>query len=203
MKKVLVTGFEPFGGSDINPSGQTAQNLDGTRVGEYYVEGTVLPVSWSDTLPRLYRAIEDTDPGAVVCLGQGGREAVTPERVAINYTRGKDNDEAERKGEPVVSEGPDGLFTTLPIEAIVEALTDAGIPARISNSAGTYLCNCAMYGLLSYLAEDADAAKAGFVHVPMLPRQAAAVDGRRTVPSMSQELIDRAVCITVREIFSS
>ncbi len=192
MAEILVTGFEPFGGSGTNPSGEVARALDGSVVNGNRVMGVVLPVSWADSHRELYRAIEDVKPGAIVCLGQSGRGFIALERIAINCCEGKDNDGVEGGGRPVIGGAPDGLFTQLPLGCLRDALNGAGIPAEISNSAGTYLCNYVMYGLLHYLGEAGDTLAAGFVHVPSLPRQVVSGKGRGK-PSMSQDLIDEAV----------
>ncbi|MFO8061036.1 MAG: hypothetical protein R6U70_10345 [Bacillota bacterium] len=201
MTDILLTGFGPFGGSGINPSGETVGVLDGSEVKGRRIAGVVLPVSWSRSHLELYRAIADVKPRVIMCLGQSSRESIALERVAINCCEGSDNDGVERSGSPAVSGGPDGLFSRLPLEELRSALDDEGIPARISNSAGTYLCNYVMYRLLHGLEETDDPSTvAGFVHVPSLPQQAAASAGRGR-PSMSQDLINRAVVVMLTVLF--
>ena len=203
MRAVLLTGFEPFGGRGVNPSGEAAKNLHGAQIGETEVMGKVLPVSWKRSLLCLYHTIEDIDPVAVVMTGQGGRKGITPERIAVNVSHGTDNDEAKRNGEPVIPGGPDGIFSTLPNEQLVEALREEGIPANISNSAGTYLCNYSMYGLLHYLNQNDNQITAGFVHVPLLPQQAAAAARKKIAASMSQDTIDRATKVIIKEVLKT
>lgn len=187
-----MTGFEPFRGSDVNPSGEAASALDCMRVKGIEVVGVVLEVSWERALPELRGAIEDAAPEAVLCLGQSGRGAISLERIAINRSEGIDNRGVRRQGEPVIAGGPDGLFCQMSLRSLRRVLLDEGIPAETSNSAGTYLCNFVMYGLLHHLREsEMGEIPAGFVHIPSLPRQAAG--SRRPIPSMSQDMINEAV----------
>lgn len=200
VAEILVTGFEPFGGSAINPSGEAARALDGSVVNGDRAFGVVLPVSWADSHGELYRAIEDVKPDVILCLGQSGRGFIALERIAINCCEGPDNEGVEGSGRPAICGAPDGLFSQLPLGCLKDAVNRAGIPAEISNSAGTYLCNYVMYGLLHYLREaGSDTLVAGFVHVPSLPRQVVTGKGRGK-PSMSQDLINEAVRVMLRTL---
>jgi len=188
---VLITGFEPFGGSEVNPSGAAATSFDGEVVSGFRLSSLILPVSWREAAPRLIAGLDRLNPRYVLMLGQGSGSGLDLERVAINCCCGTDNCGEEREDQPVVPGGPDGLFSTLPLRRLAHALQESGIPARISNSAGTYLCNHAMYWALYHLSQKGLAVSAGFVHVPSLPRQVVAL--KRPAPSMSQDMINQAV----------
>jgi pyroglutamyl-peptidase len=170
--QVLVTGFEPFGGSDVNPSAEIARALDGRRIAGASVSGRVLPVRWGEAIAVALSAIAEVGAEAVIMFGQaGGRTAMSVERIGINVCEGKDNAGEDGGGRPVVPGGPDGVFSGLPIHALVAAMREAGVPAEISNSAGTYLCNHVAYGVPQALRAAGSPVIAGFVHVPLLPEQ--------------------------------
>jgi pyroglutamyl-peptidase len=174
MGTVLVTGFEAFGGEPENPSALVAKALDGRLIAGRTVRGVVLPVVFGASLARLKDAITEHAPELVLAVGQaGGRNSVQLERVAINVddARFADNAGQQPIDVPVVEGGPVGFWSTLPIKAIVGAIRQAGIPADVSQSAGTFVCNHVFYGLLHAL-EGTDV-RCGFVHVPFLPEQAA------------------------------
>lgn len=195
--RVLVTGFEPFGGEDVNPSWEAALRLDGLRVDGAVVVARQLPVRWRSLPDTLFGLLETVRPRVVVMVGQSiGRAGLALERVAINVREGVDNDGVDGAGEPVVPDGPDGLFATLPLRPALGALRAAGLPAYISNTAGTYLCNAALYLALWRLRQDTAAVPAGFVHVPALPAQAARRPGPPP-PSMPVEEIARGVRIVL------
>lgn len=166
MKTILVTGFEPFLQLPVNPTEQIARALDGRQFGDYIVHGKVLPVDFHESEKVLKEYLTALAPDIVVSLGvAAGRHQVTPERIAINVKDG----EADNKGyaptdEAIDADAADGLFTMLPIRAFVTALQEAGYPAKISNSAGTYLCNNIMYAGLQYAQQYQK--QAGFIHVP-------------------------------------
>jgi pyroglutamyl-peptidase len=179
MGTVLVTGFEAFGGEPENPSALIAQALDGRVIAGRTVRGVVLPVVFGVSLARLKDAIAAHAPELVLAVGQaGGRNSVQLERVAINVddARFADNAGQQPIDVPVVEGGPVGLWSTLPIKAIVGAIRQAGIPADVSQSAGTFVCNHVFYGLLHVL--EGTGVRGGFVHVPFLPEQAARIPGR-------------------------
>ncbi|QRP46612.1 pyroglutamyl-peptidase I [Amycolatopsis sp. FDAARGOS 1241] len=170
---VLLTGFAPFGGSATNPSWRAAGLVAGRRDDVVAVE---LPVEFGASLPALRAAIEAHGPDLVVCAGEaGGRDEVTPERVAINVVDARIPDNAGRQpvDVPVVAGGPAAYFTTLPVKAAVAAIQARGVPAAVSYTAGTYVCNQVFYGLMHLLATDFPALRGGFVHVPSAPEQVA------------------------------
>jgi len=190
---ILLVGFAPFGGEPINPALEAARRLDGRSVGDYRVVAHELPVVRDDSLTVLLAAIAALDPGVVVALGQaGGRVEITPERVTINVDdyRIADNAGEQPVDVPVVEGGPVGYWSTLPIKAMVQAMLDAGVPAKVSNSAGTFVCNHLFYGLMHHLAAEGDTRRGGFIHVPYLPEQAARLGGQ---PSMALETIVRGL----------
>jgi pyroglutamyl-peptidase len=195
---VLVTGFEAFGGDGANPSLEVAKALDGRVVGEAIVRGAVLPVHHADAAPQVRRLIDETDPLAIVHLGlAGGRARIALERAALNVMDYDipDNGGYQARGEPCVPGGPVAYFATLPLGDILSALLGEGIPAYVSNTAGTYLCNQTMYGTLHLLAQLRHPARAGFIHFPLLPAMVAASGLEQ--PSMEVGLMVRAVEIAL------
>lgn len=164
--KILVTCFEPFGISPTNASQEASAGLPAVIDGAEIVRVT-LPVSFHRASEESIKAIQCSRPDAIVCLGQAGtRDAITPERVAINImdTRNSDNDGFQPVDKSIVADGPAAYFSTLPVKAMVTAMTEEGISAKISNSAGTYVCNALMYRVLDYVKDTA--IPAGFIHVP-------------------------------------
>ena len=195
---VLVTGFEAFGGHAANPSLEVAKALDGRAVGDAVVRSAVLPVHHAEAAPLVGRLLDEADPLAVVHLGlAGGRARIALERVAVNVMDFDTPDNAgyRARGEPCVPGGPAAYFATLPLAAVLAALLAEGIPAYVSNTAGTYLCNQTMYGTLHLLAQRRHPARAGFVHLPLLPAMVAASGLEQ--PSMDAGLMVRAVEIAL------
>jgi pyroglutamyl-peptidase len=196
--KALVTGFEPFGGDAVNPA-EEAVHLVKPRLGDLEVATAVLPCSFAESTAALVRAIEATRPDIVLGVGQaGGRLALSLERVAINVqdARIPDNDRAQPIDVPVVARGPAAYFATLPIKAAVAALRQAGLPAEVSNSAGTFVCNHLFFGLMHRIVTRPVAAgvRGGFIHIPYLPEQAARFPG---APSMALDTVIAALRIAV------
>ncbi|MFD1512225.1 peptidase [Halomarina rubra] len=170
---VLLTGYEPFGEFDENPSEQLARRLDGTAVADHEVVGSVLPVEFDGVGERLAERIDRHDPAAVVCTGlAAGATAIRLERVGVNVADAAgtpDNAEADPLDERIDPTGADAHLATLPLVETVEHLRRRGVPARVSNTAGTHLCNDALYSTLAHLrATDRDV-PAGFVHLPATP----------------------------------
>ncbi len=165
---VLVTAFEPFGGEAVNASQEALARLPEELGGARLVK-RVLPVAFDAAADGLRRAVRETAPDAVLCLGEaGGRAALTPERVAVNLrdARIPDNAGARPVDEPVVPGGPAAYFATLPVRAMAEAVRAAGLPAELSNTAGTYVCNTVMYALLDQLERERPGVRGGFLHLP-------------------------------------
>ena len=173
---VLVTGFDAFCGEKINPSWEICAQLP-KSIAELRVETARVPCEFRRAIEVVAEAIERHHPSLVVCLGQaGGRAHLSVERVAINVddARAEDNAGARPIDEPIAPQGPPAYFATLPIKAMVEGMRAAGVPAEVSNSAGTFVCNHLMYGVLHYLANrgrGAGHARAGFIHVPYCEEQ--------------------------------
>jgi pyroglutamyl-peptidase len=178
-RPVLVTGFEPFGGETVNPSAEIARQLHGAEIAGHRVEGVLLPCVFGESLAELRQHLRRVRPALVVCVGQaGGRAEITPERVAINVDDARIADNAGRQpvDRPVVRGGPAAYWSTLPIKAIVAALRARGLPAAVSQTAGTYVCNHVFYGLMHALRRRRGV-RGGFIHVPFLPAQ-----GRPSLP---------------------
>ena len=195
---VLVTGFEAFGGHATNPSLEVAKGLDGRAVGEAVVRSAILPVHHAEAAPQVSRLLDETNPLAVVHLGlAGGRARIALERVAVNVMDFDTPDNAgyRARDEPCVPGGPVAYFATLPLAAILAALLAEGIPAYVSNTAGTYLCNQTLYGTLHLLEQRGHPARAGFIHLPLLPAMVAASGLEQ--PSMDAGLMVRAVEIAL------
>ena len=186
MHHVLLTGFDAFAGESVNPSWEAVRALQGARIAGHRVVTRQLPTSFTRA-PRVLRAaLRELDPVAVICVGQaGGRAQISMERVAINVcdARIADNDGSLPREQPVIANGPDAYFSRLPLQACLSALRAAAIPAEISNSAGTYVCNQVMYVLLHAL-RARRAMPAGFMHIPYVPSQ---VLERHGISSMALE----------------
>ena len=182
MKTILLTGFEPFGGETLNPSEEIARQLHGTVIAKHEVIGALLPCVFGEAIKELKRQIRAAQPTLVICVGQaGGRSDITPERVAINVddARIADNAEQQPVDRAIVRGGPVAYWSTLPVKAIVAALRAQQIPASVSQTAGTFVCNHVFYGLMHALSA-AKGVRGGFIHVPFLPEQARA--GQPSLP---------------------
>lgn len=195
--QALVTGFEPFGSEPVNPSLEAIRRLP-PRLGQLHLSTRVLPTAFGRAIEALEDAVVTTGPDIVLCLGlAGGRAALSLERVAINIddARIADNDERQPVDAPVVAGGPAAYFTTLPIKAAAAALREAGLPAIVSNTASTFVCNHVFYGLMHLAANRRPGTRGGLLHLPYLPEQAARHDGS---PSMALDDIVRGVEIVLR-----
>jgi pyroglutamyl-peptidase len=193
--RVLVTGFDPFGGQPLNPSWLAAQALDGAEIDGHRVVAAQLPTRFGDSLAVLQELLGLHRPALVLCTGQaGGRSAISLERVAINIEDARIPDNAGRQpiDTPVIAAGPAAYFTTLPIKAMLAAMLAEGIRADVSQTAGTFVCNHVFYGLLHMLATDPRWAgtRGGLVHVPWLPQQGA--------PSMTLDQVVRGLELALR-----
>ncbi len=182
MTRVLVTGFEPFDGSAVNPSQQLVDALDGGPA------KAMLPVSYALAGDELRRAIRDAEPDVVICFGQAdGRAGISIERFAHNLddATAADNDAAPGSGSAIDPDGPLAYASTLPVDELVAALHASGIPASASRDAGGFLCNHVFYVLMRMLEQERPQVRGGFVHVPLLPEQA--LD--KSAPSMPLETL--------------
>ena len=201
MKTVLITAFEPFGGEQLNPSWEAVSHLHEHMLCGAKIVAKQLPCAFGASLDALYAAIEEVQPEIVIAVGQaGGRTDVTIERVGINVDDARIPDNAGNQpiDEPIVKDGPAAYFSTLPIKAIVEGIREAGIPASVSQTAGTYVCNHVMYGLMHYLAQHKNAIRGGFIHIPWLPEQAVKHPGAASMPAQTVILaLEMAVSISL------
>jgi pyroglutamyl-peptidase len=192
---ILLTGFEPFGSSDINPSAMLVRGFEGSSIEGYRVETAVVLVEAARTPATLLAEIERTRPQAVLMLGlAGGRAQIAVERIGINvldFTT-PDNAGAVIQDEPIIPEGPAAYFATIPVRAIVDAWHAAGIPGYVSNTAGAYMCNQVLYTALHHA--DRFGYVAGFIHVPALPEQTLK---EPQAPSMPLEFMRQAVEIAL------
>jgi pyroglutamyl-peptidase len=190
VTRVLVTGFEPFGGGTTNPSQRLVESLDGD------IATALLPVSYARAADDLRRAVREARPDVVLCFGQAdGRTGISVERFAHNLDEATttDNDSSSGSGTAIEPAGPAACASTLPVDEIVAALRVAGIPAQPSRDAGGFLCNHVFYVLLRLLEQERPDAIGGFVHVPLLPEQALDQDA----PTMQLETLERAAAIIV------
>lgn len=198
-QSVLLTGFDPFGGETINPSWEAVRRLQGECIDGCRIETLLLPTEFGRSLPLLLEALAE-EPRVVIAVGQaGGSGALALERVAVNIDDAAIPDNAGYRPVdiPVAAGGPAAYFSTLPLKALRAALRAAGIPAEISHSAGSFVCNHVFYGLMHRLAQRAQPLRtaAGFVHVPYLPEQAARIPG---AIGMDSDTVARALSIIVR-----
>lgn len=197
MKKILVTGFDPFGGESINPALESIKQLKGWQVGDYQVVICEIPTVFGLSCERLVSAIEETNPDIVICVGQaGGRPDITVERVAINVNDARipDNENNQPIDMPVIEGGPVGYWSTLPIKAMVKDMNESGVPASVSQTAGTFVCNHLFYGLMHYVAQSKRAIRGGFIHIPFLPEQAVRHPGQ---PHMSMDIIVKGLKVAI------
>jgi pyroglutamyl-peptidase len=208
----LIAGFEPYGGRGRNPAGEIATRLDGSEVAGIRVVGRNLPVAVAMLDEIVPAMLAEVDPAVVICLGLCPNEAVIRlERVAINIADFDipDNDGLVLVDQPIDAGNSAARFATLPLRRIQDAILQAGIPARLSNSAGTYLCNKALYRFLGAIEQRGRAVPCGFLHLPYVPEQVARMIAemqaarsmerhrRPDIPSMSLELMVEAVCIAL------
>lgn len=182
--KILVTGFDPFGSDKINPAIEAVKKLPDTIKGAKIIK-LEIPTVFNKSAQVVHQAIVKEQPDYVLNVGQaGGRSALTPERVAININDGRipDNDGYQPLDEPIQPDGDTAYFTQLPIKAMAKAIRAAGLPAIVSNTAGTYVCNHIFYQVQYMRTKEYPKLKAGFIHIPFLPEQ---VITRPNQPSMA------------------
>jgi pyroglutamyl-peptidase len=201
---ILLTGFEPFGAYKDNPSAAVADALHGRVVGDATIVSAVLPVHHARAVAAVAQLVQDAAPRAIVHLGlAGGRARLALERVAVNVMDFEiaDNAGYRATGEPCVVGGPAAYFSTLPLEAMLEALGADGVPAYLSSSAGTYLCNQTFYTTRHLLASQGREIPAGFIHLPLSPSMVVAAGLDQ--PSMDVPLMIRAIELVLRVVARS
>jgi len=194
---VLLFGFEPFGGEDINPAQEVVRELAGERIAGHRVVPAELPVTFDGAVVALTEAIARENPRLVIGIGQaGGRARISLERVASNLidARIPDNAGAQPVDAPVIDGAPSAYFSTLPVKAMLAAMQSAGVPAELSFSAGSYVCNAAFFALMHVLATQHPSVRGGFIHIPYLPRQAAAHAG---APRMELGTLSKGIGIAI------
>ena len=170
-RKLLITGFDPFGGASINPAWEAVKLLP-DEIADFEVHKLEIPTVFGLATERVLEKAAEIHPDVILCVGQaGGRGSVTPERIGVNIRDAKISDNADNQpvGQFVVEDGPAAYFSTVPVMAIADAIREASLPGQVSNSAGAFVCNDTLYGLLHHYA--GTATKVGFIHVPWLPEQ--------------------------------
>ena len=195
--KVLITGFDPFGGESINPALEAVKLLPENISGAEVIK-LEIPTVFRKSLAKIEEAIEKHNPDIVISVGQaGGRFGVTPERVAINIddARIEDNEGNQPLDIAIYEDGEPAYFSNLPIKAMVNEIKEGGLPASVSNTAGTFVCNHVMYGLLYLVDKKYPNMKAGFIHVPYIPAQ---VVDKAEKPSMSIVDISKALELSIK-----
>lgn len=203
MKTVLVAAFEPFEGELVNASWEAVSQLHERMICGARVVAKQLPCVFGESLAALNAAIDELEPELVIVAGQAnGRPNITVERVAINIddARIPDNSGNQPIDEPIIKDGPAAYFSTLPIKAIVEGIREADIPAAVSQTAGTFVCNHVLYGLLHRQARTGG--RGGFIHVPYLPQQAVKHPGAASMPLQTVVLaleMALSIALTVEE----
>jgi len=192
---ILITAFEPFQQETINATMEALSLLPDSVCGHTLIKRTI-PVVFGKAVEAVTALVDDLQPEAVICLGQAsGRAEVTPERVAINVmdARIPDNAGEQPVDAPIREDGPAAYFSTLPVKTMVQAMKEAGVPASLSNTAGTFVCNDLMYGLLDHLARTGRNIPAGFIHIPATPAQAV----ERPTPSLAPETVAKGLAAAI------
>ena len=200
--KILVTGFDPFGGEKINPAIESVKQLPDTIAGAEIIK-LEIPTVARKSLQRIDEAIKKYDPDIILSIGQaGGRSDITVERIGINIDdfRIADNEGNQIVDEPVFSDGEPAYFSTLPVKAMVENIRRTDIPASISYTAGTFVCNHVLYGVRYLIEKKYKGKKSGFIHIPFLPEQ---VVDKMNMPSMSLETIILALISAIEAIVAN
>ena len=192
MKKLLITGFDPFGGEQINPSWEAVKALP-DRIGDYHITKMEIPTVFGTAARMDIDQAKELVPDVIISVGQaGGRKAVTPEVIGINLREAgiPDNAGNQPVNTPVVPGGPDAYFSTLPVREMVQSIRTAELPAALSYSAGAFVCNDVLYTLLHHFA--GTGTRVGFIHVPFLPQQA--TNGQ---PSLPLDQITQALTLAI------
>lgn len=193
MKKLLITGFEPFGGETTNPSWDAVSRLN-DEINGYILKKLQIPVVFGEAAETVIKAAEELHPDVIILVGQaGGRDAITPELVGINlrHASAPDNKGQMPKDEPIVSDGADACFSNLPVRKMAEAINAADIPARLSYSAGAYVCNDVLYSVLTRF--KCENVRVCFIHVPYSTEQ-------NKQPSMELDSMVKGLTVAIEAI---
>lgn len=197
--KLLLTAFDPFGGEKINPALE-AVKLVKDKIGDVEVVKQEVPTVFVKSVNTVKEAIEREKPDVVLCIGQaGGRFDLTPEKVAINFddARIQDNEGNQPVNQPIFEDGDTAYFTSLPVKAMVEEIKKAGVPASVSYTAGTFVCNHLMYGVLYTINKSYPNIKGGFMHVPFITEQ---VMNKKNIPSLTLNQIVTGIEAAIKAI---
>ena len=192
MMKILLTAFDPFGGDSVNPAQKAVEAVSDHIAGAEIVK-IIVPTVFDRSIDTVYEAMKREQPDVTFCIGQaGGRYELTPERVAINLNDARipDNEGKQPLDQKIFEDGENAYFTLLPVKAMVERIRQAGIPASVSYTAGTFVCNHLMYGVLYHISKEFQGMRGGFMHVPFLHEQVLTKPG---TPSLSKEDIVKGI----------
>lgn len=193
--RILITAFEPFQQESVNATMEALALLPDSAGGHTLIK-RILPVEFGTAIDRIKALVDDLSPDAVICMGQAtGRSDVTPERVAINVSDARipDNAGNQPKDASIREDGPAAYFSTLPVREMIAAMEENGVPASLSNTAGTFVCNNLMYGLLDHLSVTGRHIPAGFIHIPATPGQAV----ERPSPSLAPETVAKGLLAAI------
>ncbi|MEF8832397.1 MAG: pyroglutamyl-peptidase I [Candidatus Thermoplasmatota archaeon] len=201
LDRLLITGFDAFGGESINPASEVVLEMDDMEINDCQIIAREIPTIYGESSEKVKAMIDDIEPDAVLHIGQAnGTHGIRVERIAVNIddARIEDNAGNQPEDETIVKDGHLAYSITLPTKEIVEAVKDEGIPAFLSYSAGTFVCNHVIYTTAHHVNKNDLPIDYGFIHVPYLPEQA--VDKKTNPPSMSKETIKRALITTIKTI---
>ncbi len=204
INKLLITGFDAFGGETVNPASEVVLELDGEEINDCKIVAKEIPTIYGKSADVVQEMIEKIEPDVVLHIGQAsGTHGIRVERVALNIddARIEDNEGNQPIDEIIAKDGPVAYWTTLPTRDIVESVKEAGIPSYLSYTAGTFVCNHVIYSTAHYVEENDLPIDYGFIHVPFLPEQA--VDKDNEPPSMSKETIKEALLVAIETITES
>ncbi len=200
--KILITGFDSFGGEKMNPSYESVKKLPDKILG-WEVVKIEIPTVINKSMDKIVNNIKKIKPDVVICVGQaGGRSCITPEKIAININDFaiKDNEGNKVVGEKIQQEGDDGYFSTLPVNKIVEDLRKKGIPSDISYTAGTFVCNDVFYNLMYYVKNNKLNIRCGFIHIPFVFEQ---VVDKKNTSAMTLEMITRGLDSVIKTVIQN
>lgn len=200
--KILVSGFDPFGGEKVNPAIESVKKLPDTILGVEIIK-LEIPTVIGKSIQKIEEAVELHKPDVVISVGQaGGRTDITVERVGVNVDdcRIPDNEGNQPIDEKIVKDGPDAYFVTLPIKAMVEHIQKKGIPASVSNTAGTFICNHVTYGVRHLAETKYPEMRTGFIHIPFLPQQ---VIDKKGMPSMELDVIVKGLVAAIEAVIQT
>ncbi len=201
IDKLLITGFDPFGGESVNPASEVVMELDGKEINDCEIIAEEIPTVYGESAEKVKELIDEVEPDVVLHIGQAsGTHGIRVERVALNIddARIEDNEGNQPEDEVIVDDGPTAYWTTIPTRMIVEKVKDARIPSYLSYSAGTFVCNHLIYSTANYVEENDLPIHYGFIHVPFLPEQA--VDKDNQPPSMAKDTIKEALLVVIETL---